>query len=333
MRKLEIPVLLITFNRPDVTAIVLERILEMNPPKIYIFNDAPRQNNSNDREKCNIIRNSANNLSYSGQILTRFEEKNLGCKVGEATAMTWLFENEEMGIVLEDDIFPSHDFFYFCQEMLLKYKDDNRIFSISGCNLINTWKENINDYHFSLFGSFWGWAGWKRSWNHYNIEMPEWNNEVVRNLILQYLPTSEYRELRMTEFDALVNGQNDTWDFQFCFAHFINHALSIVPSKNMVQNIGINRPDAVHMVGESPFSDLVAYPVSLPMQHNPIMIPDYDYDIEVIKKAYPYFYEIPVYPEAPMPNTKQKISMKIGAMVGEKGLLRDLTNLILGRKK
>jgi hypothetical protein len=68
------------------------------------------------------------------------------------------------------------------------------------------------------------------------------------------------------------------------------------------------------------------------MKDNPIMVPDYEYAVKSIKKGYAYFYEIPVYPEPPKPNTKQKISMAIGKMIGKKGLLRDLTNLILGRK-
>lgn len=306
-RKLNVPVLLITFNRPDVSIRVLERILEVNPPKIYLFNDAPRVGNENDRIKCAEIRQFPDQIKYDGTLLTRFESQNLGCKGGESTAMTWLFENEEMGIVIEDDILPTHDFFFFCEEMLHKYLYDERIFSITGCNLINEWKSDIQDYHYALFGSFWGWAGWQRAWKHYDVNMPQWNDPRVKELVRNYLPTNEYRQLRKQEFDALVSGENDTWDFQFCLAHYLNHAMSIVPAKNMITNIGINRADAVHMVGESPFSDLKHFEVSLPMRHNPVMIPDYEYDELVIKKAYPWFYE-PEVPIQPKPeNTLQKL--------------------------
>lgn len=331
-KEYSIPVLLITFNRPDVTEIVLKRISEINPPRLYFFNDAPRSGNENDKIKCQEVRRLVEKINFKGELFTRFESENLGCKMGESTAMSWLFENEEMGIVLEDDTLPNLDFFYYCEHMLKTYKADERIFSISGCNLVNNWKSDIQQYHYSHFGSFWGWAGWRRSWKHYDVKMALWHDPKIRNLVLNYIPTEEYKELRATEFDSLVSGYNDTWDFQWWFAHYINHALSIVPSKNLVRNIGINRPDAVHMTEESPFSDLVDSPITFPIQDNPIVIPDFDYDFAVVRKGYPYFYEKPVFPKPPEPTGPQRIRMKIGELIGEKGLLRDMVNLVLGRK-
>ena len=309
--KLETPVLLITFNRPDVTKIVLDKIIEVAPPIIYIFNDAPRSGNENDKQKCAEIRQMVNGLSYDGIIKTRFEESNLGCKLGESTAMSWLFENEEMGIVIEDDILPTNEFFYYCQEMLLKYQFDERIFSITGCNLINDWKSDIQDYHFALFGSFWGWAGWRRAWKHYDVNMPLWKNEEVKKMVENYLPFKEFSALRKAEFDSLISGKNDTWDFQFCLAHLVNHAISIVPSRNLIKNIGINREDAVHMQGESPFSDLVHYKVNLPFKNNPIMIPDYEYDRNVVFKAYPWLFDVPELKFENKPTFYQKVKNKL----------------------
>jgi hypothetical protein len=288
---LGIPVVLITFNRPDVTKRVLDRILEAKPSKLYFFNDAPREGNENDAAMCRQIREMASAIEFEGELLTRFEEKNLGCKGGESTAMTWLFENEEMGIVIEDDTLPSLDFFFWCKQMLHKYKDDPRVYSITGCNMLNEWKADKQDYHFAMFGSFWAWAGWQRAWKHYDVDLKLWQNPDVRELVLNYLPTPELRALRTREFDRLVEGRISTWDFQFCFLHYIHHALSVVPAKNMVTNIGINRPDAVHMKEESPFSDLKYYEQTLPVRENSIMVPDVDYDHKVLQKAYPWLFE------------------------------------------
>jgi hypothetical protein len=314
MKPTNLPVLLITFNRPDVTSVVLDRILEMNPPKIYFFNDAPRPGNSRDEEKCREIRQMASELQgrYSGEVLTRFEPSNLGCKMGESTAMSWLFEHEEKGIVLEDDILPSPEFFYFCEEMLARYADDNRIFSVTGCNLLNQWHADEKDYFFSLFGSFWGWAGWRRAWKHYDVKMEAWQDAEVRRLVQNYLPFPEYKELRRKEFEALMTGKANTWDFQFCLAHYINHAMAIVPSKNMVINIGIQHADAVHMVSDSPFSDLRHQQVSFPLRSNTIMIPDYEYELGVVQKAYPFLFDVPQSPPAPVPpGIIQRIKNKI----------------------
>jgi hypothetical protein len=225
--------------------------------------------------------------------------------------MSWLFENEEMGIVIEDDILPTNEFFFYCQEMLLKYQFDERIFSITGCNLLNDWKSDIQDYHFALFGSFWGWASWRRAWNHYKVDMPLWRNPEVKNLVNNYLPFDEFKVLRRMEFDALLLGENDTWDFQFCLAHIVNHALSIVPSRNLIKNIGINREDAVHMTGESPFSDLKHFKISLTIKSNDIMIPDYEYDRNVLLKAYPWLFESNVPVLNSNPTFFQKVKKKI----------------------
>lgn len=312
MEKFNVPVLLITFNRPDVTRRVLDRILEMEPPVLYFFNDAPRPGNEKDEALCSAIRKMADGISFQGILKTRFETTNLGCKMGESTAMSWLFENEEMGIVIEDDILPSKDFFWYCQEMLYRYKDDPRIFSITGCNLLNEWKSDQQDYHFALFGSYWGWAGWKRVWQFYDVNIEIWKNEEVRRLVLNYLPSSEYRKLRKNEMDSIIDNSNSTWDFQFCLIHYLNHGLSVVPARNMIENIGINRDDAVHMIGESPFSDLRHLSVSLPMRSNSIMVPDMEYDDLVIQKAYPWLYEPEYVPPAPVPKTlKRKILDKI----------------------
>jgi hypothetical protein len=288
---LGLPVVLITFNRPDVTRIVLDRILEAKPSKLYFFNDAPREGNENDAAMCAEIREMANSIQFEGELLTRFESKNLGCKVGESTAMTWLFDNEEMGIVIEDDTYPSLDFFHWCKQMLHKYKDDPRIYSVTGCNMLNEWKADKQDYHFAMFGSFWAWAGWKRAWKYYDVTMNLWQEPDVRELVLNYLSTEELKKLRASEFDRLVEGRISTWDFQFCFLHYIHHALSVVPSKNLVTNLGINRPDAVHMKGDSPFSDLQHFEIHLPVKDNPIMVPDVAYDHQVLLKAYPWLFE------------------------------------------
>ncbi len=311
MKKFNTPVLFITFNRPDVTRKVLDRILEMEPPVLYFFNDAPRPGNERDAQMCAEIRKMADEISYSGIVKTRFEQKNLGCMFGESTAMNWLFENEEMGIVIEDDILPSADFFWYCEEMLEKYKDEPRVFSITGCNLIDEWKDDVQDYHFALSGSFWGWAGWRRVWQLYDVDLQYWRNPEIRRLVMNYLPSDQYRRLRIKEFDSILDATISTWDFQFCMIHYLYHGLSVVPARNMIENIGTNRDDAVHMTGESTFSKLRHAPVNLPMKDNPFLIPDLEYEDLVLRRAYPWLYEVPAQPVLNTPSSPVKKILNI----------------------
>lgn len=285
----DIPIVFITFNRPDVTRTMLDQILKINPAKLYFFNDGPR--NETDQKNCFEIRKMASEIRMEGQLINRFETANLGCKMGESTAMSWLFENEEMGIILEDDTYPSLDFFDFARQMLLKYKDDERVFSISGSNLVDTWKPEQQDYHFCTFTGFWGWAGWRRSWKYYDVAMQKWNDPESRRLIQNLLPFPEYRKLRFSEFDSLVSGKMDTWDYQFSFAHFMHHGLNLAPARNLIRNLGFNRVDAAHTTHDSPFANMKWHPLPNPIRDNPWMIPDLEYDREVIKLAYPFLFE------------------------------------------
>src|SRR5882757_4165294 len=120
-------VLLVIFNRPKTTQLVFEAIRKAKPPRLYIAADGPR--------------------------------KNLNCGVGPSSAFTWFFEHEEEGIILEDDCLPSQSFFWYCQELLERFRYDTRVMHIGGNNFLNGWKKDSDySYYFSRSGHIWGWA-------------------------------------------------------------------------------------------------------------------------------------------------------------------------------
>ena len=102
-----------------------------------------------------------------------FRDENVGCKLGVSSAITWLFKNEDKGIILEDDCVPSASFFYFCEELLVRYQNDERIGAIAGSSFI---KPGFSEksYFFSRYPFAWGWATWARAWRHFDIEMKAW---------------------------------------------------------------------------------------------------------------------------------------------------------------
>ena len=110
-----------------------------------------------------------------------FREKNLGCKNAVSKAINWFFDNEEMGIILEDDCLPNLNFFLFCEELLNKYKNEKEIGMISGNNFFED-KKIKNSYIFS-YGNIWGWASWKRAWQNYDVNIRRWKNQKVKNSI------------------------------------------------------------------------------------------------------------------------------------------------------
>ena len=58
------------------------------------------------------------------------------------TGFSWVFEKEEQAIILEDDCIPNLDFFRYCDEMLEKYKDDERALTAA----VKMNRQEINNY-------------------------------------------------------------------------------------------------------------------------------------------------------------------------------------------
>ena len=160
--KIDIPVLLIFFARPKQTALVFEQIKLARPSKLYLYQDGARENRLDDIKNIEICREIVSDIDWNCQVKTFFQDENFGCDPSEFIAQKWMFENEEYGIVLEDDDVPSQSFFPFCKEILEKYKFDERINMVCGMNNFGEMENNPDSYFFSTSGSIWGWATWKR---------------------------------------------------------------------------------------------------------------------------------------------------------------------------
>ena len=107
-------VLFLVFNRLDTTKQVFEAIREAKPPRLYIAADGARETKAGEAEKVTAVRDFIlKNIDWECDIKTLFREENLGCKYAVSGAIDWFFDNEEMGIILEDDCLPSQSFFGF----------------------------------------------------------------------------------------------------------------------------------------------------------------------------------------------------------------------------
>jgi len=269
-------VLLVIFNRPETTRLVFETIRKARPGRLYIAADGPRPGVKSDVEQCREARTILDGVDWDCEVKTLFREENLNCGVGPSSAFTWFFEHEEEGIILEDDCLPSQSFFWFCQELLDHFRDDNRVTHIGGNNFLNGWQHDTNySYYFSRCGHIWGWATWRRAWKmfDYNIELYEKlkKKNYFRNFFLN--PIEKIYRLR--KFDKTVsNGRVDWWDYQWDFARYVNSGLAIVPKNNLVKNLGFGE-NATHTQNRnSSHSKMEAAEIEFPLNHPPFMIRD-----------------------------------------------------------
>lgn len=240
-------VLFLVFNRPDTTRKVFEAIQKAKPPRLYIAGDGPRAERVGERELTDQVRKIATNINWPCEIKTLFRETNLGCKVAVSSAISWFFDAEPEGIILEDDCVPKEDFFLYCDELLERYRDDQRIGLISGTSLTDLRRNHLlwgdEDYVLTRYPSIWGWATWRRVWRDYDVTIEAWPRRILDISALTVNP--KLRKLNKQLFDKVWENSIDTWDYQVSFMLWITGRLSIAPRANLVGNIGFG-PEATH---------------------------------------------------------------------------------------
>lgn len=245
------PVLFITFNRPSESRRALEAIRSIKPTKLYVASDSPRPGNPQDIERVASVRSIVKEIDWDCQCEYLFQEKNLGCGRGPATAIDWFFDNVEAGIILEDDCVATDSFFVFCKEMLERYVDDDRIMAVAGANVTRNIKYSTS-YVYSNFPIMWGWATWRRAWKKYDFDMVDWPT-VKRNKSFSERGSEKWKyhpvfiEFFQKTYEKAARQEADVWDHQWIFCNWRNHGLTVTPTKNLVKNIGFG-VDATHTI-------------------------------------------------------------------------------------
>ena len=263
------PVLFIVFNRFDTAARVLEAIRKARPPRLYIAADGPRQNRPGEAERCAQVRSLAQQVDWPCEVHTLFRDENLGCKFGPKTAIDWFFQHEPEGIILEDDCVPKPSFFTFCDEMLERYRNDPRVMSVAGYNFHSRQWMPRASYYFSRYNITWGWASWRRAWQHYDLEMRDWPAFRRSSRMQRLFPREWYgRRCWRDIMDRTYDGRlPSAWDYQFIFTAWRLGAYGCVPEVNLVENIGFG-PEATHTVHPDDWvTRLRAEEIKFPLRH------------------------------------------------------------------
>ncbi|MEM2074302.1 MAG: nucleotide-diphospho-sugar transferase [Nitrososphaeria archaeon] len=260
---LKIPILFLTYNRIQTTREVFSVLRKVKPPKLYIASDGPKKDDIEDRRKVQTVRDFIlRHIDWNCEVRTLFRDQNFGCRLAVSSAITWFFENEEMGIILEDDTLPSISFFWFCQELLEKYRNEHRVWHIGGNNFQRGILRGDGDYYFSIFNHIWGWASWSDRWKYYDLNL---SNIKDSSFIDRYFyPNKSAIHFFKKVFERIKNGKiTSTWDYQYTFTIWYYGGLSIVPNINLVKNIGFGI-DAVHAHDRNdPLANLPIYEMIL----------------------------------------------------------------------
>lgn len=267
---MEVPVLLITWRRPDTLRLVIDAIRPVAPTRLFVACDGPNPECPGEAEKVSATRAVIEHeIDWICEIKYFFSDVNQGCRIGVSRAITWFFDHVEEGIILEDDCVPHNDFLPYCEELLQLYRDDYRIWCISGTNHQNGISRTSDSYYFSQHMHCWGWATWKSRWAHYEIDYTSWPTIKETPMFKDTFDCdSEYYHWKDI-WDQAAAGNTRTWCIKWYFTCYINGGLTAVPSRDLVLNVGFGA-DGTHTLGDH--SQLSVDPTSfLPLEH-PILI-------------------------------------------------------------
>lgn len=279
------PILFLIFNRPDTSERVFDAIRKAKPTRLYVAADGPRGGNENDLLNCPKTR-AVINVDWDCEVKLLFREENLGCKQAVSQAITWFFEHEEQGIILEDDCLPHPSFFPYCETLLEYYKDEEKVMLISGDNFQNGKVRGDASYYFSQYTHIWGWASWRRAWKHYDVNMDSYPRFIEENRISSVFPSQGAQKYWLKKLEKTYQKGVNTWDYQWMYAIWNQGGLTVLPNKNLISNIGFLTGGTHTNVMDKDMAELPVFEMGFPLIHAKEIQPNMPADEYTYKKLF-----------------------------------------------
>lgn len=247
------PIILFVYNRLEHTKKTVDALKQnklASDSLLFIFSDGNKS--ERDRKSVEEVRSFISTISGFDEIKIILREKNLGLADSVISGVTEVISKYEKAIVLEDDIVTSPYFLKFMNEALEFYKDDNRIFSVSGYNFpIKIPASYQYKIYISPRPSSWGWATWKDRWEKVNWENSEYEDFIKdKKRILNFnMGGDDLTRMLKNQIAGKIN----SWAIRWAFAHYLNNAFCLFPVRSFANNIGADR-SGVHTRKTNKFS-------------------------------------------------------------------------------
>ena len=278
------PVVLQIFNRPQCAEQVLAAVAEVKPKRLFVVADGPR--GREEAEQCNAARALIAKVDWDCEVLTDFSPTNLGCEGRVSSGLAWVFNTVEEAIILEDDNVPHPTFFRFCEELLHKYRHDDRVMMINGTNFQFGRRRTKCSYYFSRYSSTWGWASWRRAWRYYDRQMGLWpalrHTPWLNEILGHPEAVTYYHDI----FQRTYGGQINTFAYRWKFALWAHNGLVVVPSVNLVTNIGCGKGATNLTNPNRPSANVPTTEMGFPLRHPPHIVRDVAADRFFFEKMY-----------------------------------------------
>ena len=281
------PVVICVYNRPELTRILYSILEIVRPRSLFIVADAPISSDMGDVLACKEVRDVFSVITWQCDVNRNYSDEHQGCAARVISGLNWVFDQVEEAIILEDDCIPDASFFPFCAEMLTKYREDERIFMISGTCFVSDLFVGKNSYYFSRLTHAWGWATWRSAWKRFDAKMSLWPYTRSSFALSEMLDDVSIANYFTGVFDEVFHDATrlDVWDYQWFFSGLIARAFSVVPRVNLVTNIGFG-PKATHTRNVDFAQSLARKSLTFPLMHPEAIIADAYLDGWDFKRAY-----------------------------------------------
>lgn len=266
MKCLAVPILLIAYRRASTTSQVIDSLRPLRPKALYFAANGPNPANPEDARLCAEVREVVAKIDWECDIHRLFRTEHLSAKESISGAISWFFENVEEGIILEDDCICDPSFFRLSEELLSRYRDNSGVMQIGATNFAPHLAV-ADSYSFSGYAYIWGWATWRRAWNHFDLGMTSFDERTVRNVLARRFARWTDRRYWFALHRYLKSGNLDTWDGQWNFAVFREGGLCVVPRVNLVKNIGFGSQSTNTTSAGAPLADMGVGSLDFPLQH------------------------------------------------------------------
>jgi len=243
------PVLLIAWRRPETIRRVIEAIRPIAPTRMFLACDGASPDRTGEEEQVRATQAVLEaEIDWPCVVKRRYSLINQGCRLGVSNAISWFFKEVDEGIIIEDDCVAHPDFLPFSANLLDRYRDDTRVWCISGNNFQGGEWRGDGSYYFSRYMHCWGWASWRRCWQQYDRDLKGWPTLKQSGLMTTIFQDPGERDFWTKTWDRLLHeNEPDTWDYQWSFTCFANGGLVALPNVNLVDNIGYGA-DATHTI-------------------------------------------------------------------------------------
>jgi hypothetical protein len=262
------PIALLNFNRPHLARQVFDVVRQIKPQRLLLVADGPRADKPDDARLCAEVRAIFDEIDWECEVSRNFSETNMGSFKRNSTGLDWVFDSVEEAIILEDDCVPSLSFFPYCAELLEQYRNDTRVGVISGnCFVPPGPAQDDASYFFSAYALTWGWASWRRVWKQVDLTMSWWESVSGTEMLTTLHQTPQESEYWVKLYEGISSGSyKNAWDHQIILSGFRHSQLCIIPSVNLISNLGCGE-DGTHLKdANSPLANIPTQELSFPMR-------------------------------------------------------------------